>query len=95
MITLQTWVAAMSSSQVRSFRHTATVIALEVETALCEVAAAVEKEAVLIGRQREGERKRKANNKGAAKDKDLEAKDKEIRGRRKALGEYLKEFIDG
>ena len=39
MPTLQTWVIAMSSSQLRSFRHTATVIALEVETALCDAAA--------------------------------------------------------
>ncbi|KAG1847841.1 hypothetical protein DFJ58DRAFT_797077 [Suillus subalutaceus] len=43
--TLQTWVVAMSSSQIRAFRHTATAVALEVETALCQVAAAVEKEA--------------------------------------------------
>ena len=45
MLALQAWVAAMSSSQLRSFRHTATLIALEVETALCDVASAVEKEA--------------------------------------------------
>ncbi|KAJ3552702.1 hypothetical protein NP233_g12817 [Leucocoprinus birnbaumii] len=45
MSTLQTWVIAMSSSQIRSFRHTATVVALEVETSLCDAAAAVDKEA--------------------------------------------------
>jgi len=50
MATLQTWVVAMSSSQIRSFRHTATVVALEVETALCDVAAAVDKEADIVGR---------------------------------------------
>ncbi|KAF7439987.1 hypothetical protein PC9H_000324 [Pleurotus ostreatus] len=96
MPTLQTWVIAMSSSQIRSFRHTATVVALEVETALCEVAAKVEKEAEVIGRQREGEKKRKANNKGTgAKDKQLEGKAAEVRERRTKVAEYLKEFVDG
>ncbi|KAH7929010.1 hypothetical protein BV22DRAFT_1003690 [Leucogyrophana mollusca] len=94
--TLQTWVVAMSSSQIRSFRHTATVVALEVETALCQVAAAVEKEAEVIGRQREGERKRKATNKTAgAREKDLEGKAAEVRKRRTALAEFLKEIVDG
>ncbi|KAH9947828.1 hypothetical protein B0H21DRAFT_821509 [Amylocystis lapponica] len=98
MATLQTWVVAMSSSQLRSFRHTATVIALEVETALCDVAAAVEKEAEVISRQREGERKRKAaanKGKGAAREKELEGKAAEARERRAGLAEFLKEFVDG
>ena len=96
MSTLQTWVVAMSSSQIRSFRHTATVVALEVETALCDVAAAVEKEAEVVGRQRAGEKKRKASSKaGGARDKELEAKAQEIRERRTKLAEFLKEFVDG
>ncbi|TFK29563.1 hypothetical protein FA15DRAFT_632012 [Coprinopsis marcescibilis] len=96
MQTLQAWVVAMSSSQIRSFRHTATVVALEVETALCEVAAATEKESQIVGRQREGEKKRKAGAKGSnPRDKELQAKAQEIRERRKKLAEYLKEFVDG
>ncbi|KAF8634382.1 hypothetical protein AX15_000952 [Amanita polypyramis BW_CC] len=97
MATLQTWVVAMSSSQIRSFRHTATVIALELETALCDVAATVEKEAEVVARQREGERKRKTTNKspGAASLKELGAKAKEIRKRRDQVSEFLKEFVDG
>lgn len=99
MPTLQTWVIAMSSSQLRSFRHTATVIALEVETALCDVASAVEKEAEVVSRQREGERKRKAaGNKGkasGARDAELEKKAAEVRERRSKLAEFLKEFVDG
>ena len=89
----------MSSSQLRSFRHTATVIALEVETALCDVAAAVEKEAEVVSRQREGERKRKAaGNKGKAgnaRETELEKKAAEVRERRSKLAEFLKEFVDG
>ncbi|KAG5641552.1 hypothetical protein DXG03_004787 [Asterophora parasitica] len=96
METLQTWVVAMSSSQIRSFRHTATVVALEVENSLCDVAASVEKEAEVVGRQREGEKKRKSSNKGSgARDKELEAKSQEIRKRRTKLSEFLKEFVDG
>lgn len=97
ILTIQSWVIAMSSSQLRSFRHTATVIALEIETALCEVASAVEKEAELIARQREGERKRK--NKGAgtgsSREKEFEKKAVDVKNRRNKLGEYLKEFFDG
>lgn len=101
MPTLQTWVIAMSSSQLRSFRHTATVIALEVETALCDVAASVEKEAEVVSRQREGERKRKAAGKGkdakagSARETELEKKAAEIRERRSKLADFLKEFVDG
>lgn len=96
METLQAWVIAMSSSQIRSFRHTATVVALEVETALCDVAAGVEKEAEVVGRQREGEKKRKGGTKGgSSRFRELETKAQEIRERRTKLAEYLKEFVDG
>ncbi|KAL1748245.1 hypothetical protein HDZ31DRAFT_79792 [Schizophyllum fasciatum] len=100
MLTLQTWVVPMSSSQIRSFRHTATVLAMEAETALCDVAAKVEKEAEVIGRQREGEKKRKAASAAGAKgkgarEKELESKAQEVRSRRNKLAEYLKEFVDG
>ncbi|KAH8112371.1 hypothetical protein DFH11DRAFT_1607236 [Phellopilus nigrolimitatus] len=96
LMTIQAWVVAMSSSQLRSFRHTATVIALEIETALCDVAAAVEKEAEVITRQREGERKRKTG-KGAStvREKEFEAKAVEVKERRAKLAEFLKEFFDG
>jgi cohesin complex subunit SA-1/2 len=82
----------MSSSQIRSFRHTATVVALEVETALCDVAAAVDKEADIVGRQREAERKRKG---GGGREKEFDSKAAEVRERRTKLAEYLKEFVDG
>lgn len=97
LTTIQAWVVAMSSSQLRSFRHTATVIALEIETALCAVAAAVEKEAEVIARQREGERKRKARGAtaGSGRDKELEGKAAEVKGRRANLAEYLKDVFDG
>ena len=92
--TLQAWVVAMSSSHLRAFRHTATVVALEVETALCEVAADVEKEAEMVSRQREGERKRKKTS-GSSISKELDAKAAAVRERRTKLAEFLKEFVDG
>lgn len=97
MTTLQAWVVAMSSSQLRSFRHTATVVALEVETSMCEVAASVEKEAEVVSRQKEGERKRKKGRgePATAREKELDNKAAEIRERRTQLAEFLKEFVDG
>ncbi|KAJ7164977.1 hypothetical protein C8R46DRAFT_1097762 [Mycena filopes] len=95
--TLQAWVIAMSSSQIRSFRHTATVVALELESALCDVAAAVEKEAELSARQREGEKKRRGGKSATAGrgDKGSDAKAAEIRSRRDKLKEFLQDFVDG
>ncbi|KAJ7248617.1 hypothetical protein B0H12DRAFT_1123467 [Mycena haematopus] len=95
--TLQAWIIAMSSSQIRSFRHTATVVALELESALCDVAAAVEKEAEVSARQREGEKKRRAGKASTARagDKNLDAKAAEIREHRDKLKEFIKDFVDG
>lgn len=89
---LQAWVVTMSTSPLRSFRHTATVVALNVETALCEVGASVEKEKETVTRQLEGERKKKRN---AERVKELETKSAEVNERRTKLKEYLKEFFDG
>lgn len=98
---LQAWVICMSSSPLRSFRHTATVLALDLEAALCDVARSVEKEVEVVGRQQEGEKKRKARG-GAANakakssvEKELEGKMKEINVRKTALLGYIKEIVDG
>lgn len=85
----------MSSSQIRSFRHTSTAVALDVEAALCDVTRGVEKEVEVLGRQREGEKKRRAKGGASAKDKELEGKLKEVKQRAAKLDEFLKEFIDG
>lgn len=97
MATIQTWITCMSSSQLRSFRHTATVVALEILTALCDVAAAVDKEAGVLNRQKAGERKRKAGNKTktvTGREKELESKAAEVRQRKASLAEFLKELVD-
>ena len=90
---IQYWVTPMSSSQIRGFRHTSTIIALLIETALADVAASVEKEAEVVARQRKGERKRKGGTGGGSKE--LDAKANAIREKRTKIAEYLKDFVDG
>lgn len=85
----------MSSSQLRSLRHTATVVAMDLESALSEVAADVEKEVVVIARQREGEKKRAKTAKGKGREREFEGKAEEVRERRNKLNDYLREFFDG
>ncbi|KAJ1301134.1 hypothetical protein OPQ81_003546 [Rhizoctonia solani] len=96
---LQPWIVCMSTSLVRSFRHTGTVVALEMESALCEVAKDVEKEGEVLGRQREAERKRRASAPGKSKgktprEKELDSKAEDVKRRKAVLNDYLKEFFD-
>ncbi|KDN47581.1 hypothetical protein RSAG8_03371, partial [Rhizoctonia solani AG-8 WAC10335] len=96
---LQPWIVCMSTSLVRSFRHTGTVVALEMESALCEVAKDVEKEGEVLGRQREAERKRRASAPGKSKgktprEKELDSKAEDVKKRKAVLNDYLKEFFD-
>lgn len=56
---LQIWVVAMSSSTLRSFRHTSTVISLAMVTGFCEVINCLEREEVAANKQYEGEKKKK------------------------------------
>ncbi|KAF8688572.1 STAG domain, partial [Rhizoctonia solani] len=96
---LQPWIVCMSTSLVRSFRHTGTIVALEMESALCEVAKDVEKEGEVLGRQREAERKRRASVPGKSKgktprEKELDSKAENVKRRKTVLNDYLKEFFD-
>lgn len=90
---MQYWVTPMSSSQIRGFRHTSTIIALEIQTALADVASSIEKEAEVVARQRKGERKRKGG--AAGGNKELDTKANAIREKRTKVAEYLKDFVDG
>jgi cohesin complex subunit SA-1/2 len=92
---MQAWVIAMSSSVLRSFRHTATAIALETQSALCEIAASTDAELEMIQRQRQGERRKKGRSVTSGREKDLEKKAKEINVKRNQITEYIKEFFDG
>ena len=61
------------------------------------LAKAVEKEAEVVSRQKEGERKRKKGKAepATAREKELDGKAAEVRDRRTKLAEFLKEFVDG
>lgn len=82
----------MSSAQLRSFRHTATVVALEIESALAGVAAGIEKAEETTTKQRDAERKKK---KGGEREKALTTKLAEVKTQKAKVNEFLKEFFDG
>ena len=79
---LDLWVSTMSSSAIRPFRHTATVISLTMGCALCTVANELAESAAKTTRQKEGEQKKKSVNKERVRA--LEAKIAE-EGRKRAL----------
>jgi len=93
--TLQSWVVAMSSARLRSFRHTATIVALEVESALCTVAADIEKEAETVHRQKEAERKKRKGAGSSQREKALSSKAAEAKARKTKMNEMLNDFFDG
>lgn len=63
------WVSTMTSSASRPFRHTATVVALSMMTAMCEVANGEIESAAKVQRQLEGEQKKgKGSNKARIAD---------------------------
>ncbi|KZT59992.1 hypothetical protein CALCODRAFT_449346 [Calocera cornea HHB12733] len=92
--TLLSWLTTMSSSSLRSFRHTSTYVAACAVSGLCEVANELEKDLSVVGRQREAERKKRKS--GAANAKDpLEKRFVELKERQKKVVEFMKEFFDG
>nr|WJN25055.1 sister chromatid cohesion subunit [Pseudozyma flocculosa] len=88
----QAWVSAMSSSSLRSFRHTATVIALWTISAFNEVNAQASKDLATATKQRDAEKKKARADKSRLKD--LESKVLESRKLRARLEEYINEFIN-
>ncbi|KAI3476904.1 hypothetical protein L1887_61495 [Cichorium endivia] len=88
----QAWVSAMSSSSLRSFRHTATVIALWTISALSEVGAQATKDLATATKQRDAEKKKARTDKSRLKD--LESKLVESRKLKARLEEYINEFIN-
>ena len=60
---IEVWVTTMSSSAIRPFRHTATVISLAIGTTLCGLATENAESIAKTMRQKEGEQKKKTVNK--------------------------------
>ena len=89
---IEVWVHTMSSSTLRPFRHTATVIALTIGNTLCTVAADIADNAAKTMRQKEGEQKKKNVNKERVKA--LETKVAEGDRRRTQVLDSMKDLLD-
>ena len=89
---IDVWVSTMSSSAIRPFRHTATVISLAIATALCKVANELTENTAKTTRQKEGEQKKKSVNKGRVKE--FETKIAEGDRKRTQVVESLKGIFD-
>ncbi|KAL9128431.1 MAG: hypothetical protein Q9217_002893 [Psora testacea] len=89
---IEVWVSTMSSSGMRPFRHTATVISLAIGNTLCRVAADIAENTAKTMRQKEGEQKKKTVNKERVKT--LETKVTELGSKRNQVEELLKSVFD-
>jgi cohesin complex subunit SA-1/2 len=90
---LLAWLGSMSSSPLRSIRHTSTFIGLQVHSALCDAAVLVSKDLSVKQRQKEAEAKKS----GAAakkRSKDAEEKVKEAHAHKVRLEQHMKEIFD-
>lgn len=92
LMNIEVWVHTMSSSTLRPFRHTATVIALTIGNTLCTIAADIAENAARTMRQKEGEQKKKSVNKERVKA--LEAKVAEGERRRAQVLDSMKDLLD-
>lgn len=82
------------SSTFRPFRHTATVIALNVISSLALIAERAVQEKGIANRQLGAERRKNNNNRASERQKMLEDKSKALTNKEKRLNGYLKHFID-
>lgn len=89
---IQVWVTSMSSSIIRPFRHTATVIALSICSTMCTLAAEIADNIAKTMRQKDSEQKRKNINK--ARVADLQAKVVEEERKRAAAERIVSDIYD-
>ncbi|KAK3680275.1 cohesin complex subunit [Recurvomyces mirabilis] len=89
---VQMWVSTMSSAPNRSFRHTATVIAMTIVTALCEVGQENLAEAAKDQQQADKERKKARPNQGRIKQ--MEQNGKERTRLWETIDPMLKDWFD-
>lgn len=89
------WLGSMASSPLRPIRHTATFIALQINSALCDRAFNTSSTLSIVQRQREAEVK-KGGSSAAAKRrlKEAEEKVKREHTRKQRLEVYMQEIFD-
>lgn len=92
MEVITAWVGSMSSAGNRPFRHTATVAALAIVSALCDVAKEVVDSSAKTQRQAEGEKKGKRVNKGRVKE--LEDRVKQLSQNQEKLETLMTSWFD-
>jgi cohesin complex subunit SA-1/2 len=90
--TVQTWLASSSNSNLRSFRHTCTIIALNFVTGLAQVAVLVADDLAKATRQRDNEKGK--SRKDTARLKDLERRVKTVHKRKLMIENNLKLLFD-
>lgn len=89
---IQVWVTTMSSSGIRPFRHTATVISLAIATALCNITKDIVGTTATTMRQKESEQKKRSVNKGRVSS--LQAKVDENEKKREQVEGWLRDVFD-
>ncbi|MCJ1431277.1 hypothetical protein MMC27_000628 [Xylographa pallens] len=89
---IQVWVTTMSSSGIRPFRHTATVISLAIASALCGLMRDIVDNIATTTRQKDSERKKKSVNK--ARVSALQTKASEIEKKKDMVESWLKDIFD-
>ncbi|KAL0091767.1 hypothetical protein J3Q64DRAFT_1875147 [Phycomyces blakesleeanus] len=93
--TLQSWLTTMSSSVYRPFRHTATLIAFKITSALATISEKLKDELSIVTRQLRTESAKPTNRaRPSAKIKQLQQRSEKLETRRKDLEEYLNDFFE-
>ncbi|CAM1508413.1 Fc.00g052610.m01.CDS01 [Cosmosporella sp. VM-42] len=87
---LHAWLASMSSSSLRPFRHTATTIALAVQSGLVEVADTLDRRISNIEQQHQSSKRGKNKTKTAEIQRNLD----DANGYRKICSEAIQSFFD-
>jgi cohesin complex subunit SA-1/2 len=89
---IQVWVTTMSSSSIRPFRHTSTVVSLSIVSELCDIATGVAESTATSLRQKEAEAKKKGANK--ARVAALQEKVDEGNTQKEAAESTIKDIFD-
>ncbi|KAK0728060.1 hypothetical protein B0T26DRAFT_672653 [Lasiosphaeria miniovina] len=88
------WVASMSSSTLRPFRHTATTVALAMEASLVEVAKKLDDRITKMTQQVEAEKSRKGKNKNKDRLVAIQKNLDEANENRKICQEQISDFFE-
>lgn len=90
---VQSWLVAMSSSPVRAFRHTATVVSLTIVSEFALLLNEIVKELASVSRQVATEKGASRKDKGRIKE--WERKQKLVHERKETIETFVSELFDG